>query len=66
MGRYNEDLVSLVPIILILGLIGTLEGYVPTPTDLYLRGQNIANFTRYTNYGFPVFDAGQLTFDSRK
>ena len=45
----------------IMGLIGTFEGYVPTPQDLYLRGKNIANFTRYTNYGFPAFDAGQLT-----
>lgn len=45
----------------IMNLIGTFEGYVPTATDLYLRGQNIANFTRYSNYGFPVFDVGQLT-----
>ena len=44
-----------------MNLIGTFEGYVPTAADLYLRGQNIANFTRYMNYGFPVFDAGQLT-----
>lgn len=28
-----------------LGITGTWEGYVPTPTDLYLRGNNVANFT---------------------
>lgn len=41
---------------------GTFEGYVVTPQDLYVRGQNPSNFTRY--YGgssSPVFDSGQIT-----
>ena len=50
-------MVVLVLIILILGLIGTFEGYVPTATDLYLRGNNIAGFTS----SYVEFDAGQIT-----
>lgn len=40
------------------GVIGTFEGYVPTATDLYLRGHNVAGF-RTDQYA--VFDAGQIT-----
>lgn len=43
------------------GVIGTWEGYVPTATDLYLRGNNVAGF-RTDQYA--VFDAGQITFKS--
>lgn len=28
-----------------MGITGTWEGYVPSATDLYLRGNNTANFT---------------------
>lgn len=42
------------------GVVGTFEGYVPTPTDLYLRGNNIAGW--YGNY--VTFDAGQISFSS--
>lgn len=41
------------------GLVGTFEGYVPTATDLYLRGNNIAGLTINTNY--ETLDAGQIT-----
>lgn len=30
--------------ILLLGITGTWEGYVPTATDLYLRGNNVAGW----------------------
>nr|DAV17118.1 MAG TPA: hypothetical protein [Caudoviricetes sp.] len=53
---------NLVLIILILGLIGTFEGYVPTPQDLYLRGDNIAGFTSTNNY--VNLDYGQITISS--
>lgn len=44
------------------GTVGTFEGYVPTATDLYLRGNNIAGWVRDgTNYGNVSFDAGQMT-----
>lgn len=41
-----------------MGLIGTFEGYIPTATDLYLRGKNIAGFE--TN-GRVYLDTGQIT-----
>lgn len=41
------------------GVTGTFEGYVPTATDLYLRGNNVAGFTASSSLG--VFDAGQIT-----
>lgn len=41
---------------------GTFEGYVPTPTDLYVRGNNIVGFSKYEGYDLPNFDSGQLTF----
>ncbi|MCC8025855.1 MAG: hypothetical protein LIP16_11230 [Clostridium sp.] len=42
----------------IFGVTGTFEGYVPTATDLYLRGNNVAGFTETTYW---TFDTGQLT-----
>lgn len=41
---------------------GTFEGYVPMPTDLYVRGNNIVGFSKYEGYDLPSFDSGQLTF----
>lgn len=41
---------------------GTFEGYVPMPTDLYVRGNNIVGFSKYGGYDLPNFDSGQLTF----
>jgi len=41
------------------GITGTFEGYVPTATDLYLRGNNIKGFTVVS--GTCAFDAGQIT-----
>lgn len=47
------------------GVVGTFEGYVPTPTDLYLRGNNIAGWTKGGKGNGPdytiSFDAGQIT-----
>ena len=42
------------------GVVGRFEGYVPTATDLYLRGQNLADF-RGNNSGEVRLDAGQMT-----
>lgn len=42
----------------IMGLTGTFEGYVPTVSDLYLRGNNIA---RFESNGHVSLDAGQIT-----
>lgn len=42
------------------GIVGTFEGYVPTATDLYLRGNNLANFRAY-NTGEMRFDSGQIS-----
>lgn len=48
-------------------ILGTFEGYVPTPTDLYLRGNNIYSFQQYLNGNINTsttyyrFDAGQIT-----
>ncbi len=41
---------------------GTFEGYVPTPTDLYLRGNNVAGFVNNSNAA--IFDAGQISFQT--
>lgn len=38
----------------IIGIIGTWEGWVPTATDLYLRGNNPA--------GFSIVDSPNLSF----
>lgn len=42
------------------GVTGTFEGYVPTATDLYLRGNNIAGFTA-TQSDYIKFDSGQIS-----
>lgn len=42
------------------GVVGTFEGYVPTATDLYLRGNNIAGWDNANALGV-TFDAGQIT-----
>ena len=42
----------------IMGLIGTFEGYVPTPQDLYLRGNNLYGW--YAQSGSRI-DSGQIT-----
>jgi hypothetical protein len=49
------------------GIVGTFEGYVPGATDLYLRGNNIANFNAYIDSSidsgsYIKFDSGQITF----
>ena len=41
-----------------MGLIGTFEGYVPTPQDLYLRGNNLYGW--YGQSGSRI-DSGQIT-----
>lgn len=45
----------------IFGVTGSFEGYVPTPTDLYLRGNNIAGWSK--TYGSVDFQAGQIRFN---
>ena len=40
---------------------GQFEGYVPMPTDLYLRGQSFVSFSAWGNYQYPTFDSGQIT-----
>lgn len=44
------------------GLVGTFEGYVPTATDLYLRGNNLAGWYKASGTSTTViFDAGQIS-----
>ena len=43
------------------GLVGAFEGYVPTATDLYLRGNNIKNWYKLTTKGTVTFDSGQIS-----
>lgn len=46
----------------VAGVVGTFEGYVPTATDLYLRGNNIKYFGAATSGdSYVVFDSGQIT-----
>lgn len=49
----------------VAGVTGTFEGYVPTATDLYLRGNNMAGFVEYKSgtksSGNYIFDSGQIT-----
>ena len=47
----------------IMGITGTWEGYVPTATDLYLRGNNIADWS--CSSGFVTFNSGEITFNKR-
>lgn len=44
----------------IFGVMGSWEGWVPTPQDLYYRGNNIATFRRST--GTIIFQAEQIYF----
>lgn len=44
------------------GVVGTWEGYVPTATDLYLRGNNAAGFVDLGTNGTIQFESGQITF----
>lgn len=44
---------------------GTFEGYVATPADLYLRGQNIAKWTLPgSSSNYISFDSGQITVNT--
>lgn len=44
------------------GVVGTWEGYVPTATDLYLRGNNIAGFVKSNTVAInTLFESGQIT-----
>lgn len=45
----------------IAGIVGTWEGYVPSNTDLYYRGSNVAGFVRSSATDSVSFDAGQIT-----
>lgn len=44
------------------GVTGTFEGYVPTATDWYLRGNNIAGFTKM--FGTVIFEEGMITVNN--
>ena len=48
----------------IMGIIGSFEGYIPNPNDLYLRGKSNISFTDVTDYvdSWIRFDSGQITF----
>lgn len=43
----------------IFGVTGTWSGYVPTNTDLYIRGNNVIGFE--SPFSSIVFDSGQIT-----
>jgi hypothetical protein len=46
----------------VCGRTGTFEGYVPTATDLYLRGNNIAGFVSKNTSAINLsFESGQIT-----
>ena len=47
-----------------MGIIGSFEGYIPNPNDLYLRGKSNISFTDATDYvdSWIRFDSGQITF----
>ena len=48
----------------IWGVVGTFEGYVPTATDLYLRGNNVAGWTIKEGVGGSCFDTGMISIVS--
>lgn len=49
----------------IFGVMGIAEGYFPTATDLYLRGNNIKSFRRLSGTESSAsFDTGQITISS--
>ena len=43
----------------IFGVTGTFEGYVPTASDLYLRGNNVANVSIISKYDYR-FESGSI------
>ncbi|WP_097005701.1 hypothetical protein [Lacrimispora amygdalina] len=43
----------------VFGVVGTWEGYVPAPNDLYYRGNNIAGFT-FGSSGKRSFESGGI------
>lgn len=45
---------------IILGVTGTWEGWVPTATDLYLRGNNIMNWKDFSSSHALVFASGEI------
>ena len=47
-----------------MGIIGSFEGYIPNPNDLYLRGKSNISFADATDYvdSWIRFDSGQITF----
>lgn len=47
-----------------MGLTGTFEGWVPTATDIYLRGYSSVSFSKYSTYEYPLFESGQITLGS--
>ena len=49
----------------IFGVRGTHSGYVPSATDLYLRGNNPSNITGYDNgYVYARLESGQISVGS--
>lgn len=48
------------------GVIGTFEGWVPTATDLYLRGNNIINWRNLSDRYPVTFDSGQITISTQQ
>ncbi|MFT4005903.1 MAG: hypothetical protein QM683_09805 [Lacrimispora sp.] len=56
-GKYKKGAV-------VGGVTGTFEGYVPTATDLYLRGNNVKNFVT-SNSAYVSFEAGQISLPNK-
>lgn len=48
------------PLLPLIGIIGTFEGWVPTDTDLYYRGTNTAGYTVVS--GTPSFTVNGIDF----
>lgn len=55
------------------GIVGTWEGWVPTPSDLYLNGYNpsgiycasgVGTGTDYSSVGFFRYESGQISYQS--
>lgn len=50
-----------------MNLTGTFEGYIPTSTDIYLRGNNIGGIKSYygttINSEHIIFESGSIYFD---
>lgn len=51
----------------IMNLTGTFEGYIPTSTDIYLRGNNVGGIKSYygtaINSEHIIFESGSIYFD---